>query len=71
MKRLIIALTVGMASTCAFALGWEVNVKMPDGKILTFEQGSPSSPDKSGMFLFRANGKSIAVHESNVWFIKK
>ena len=69
--KYIIALVVCMASTYAMALGWEVHVKMPDGKILVFEQGGASDPNKSGMYMFKANGKTFVVHASNVWFIKK
>lgn len=64
--KYIIALVVCMASTYAMALGWEVHVK-----ILVFEQGGASDPNKSGMYMFKANGKTFVVHASNVWFIKK
>lgn len=71
MKKLMIALLIIAASNCAMAFAFEVHVKMPDGKIITFEQGNAPGPDKDGMYRFKANGKLIVVHASNVWFIKK
>jgi hypothetical protein len=71
MKKLIIAALIAAASHCAMAAAFEVHVKMPDGKILVFEQAAAPGPDKDGMYRLKANGKLIVVHASNVWFIKK
>ena len=70
MKAFIAFFAVALACV-AHAGSIVVHIKMPDGKVLQFEDAKVSSPNRDGFFHFRVDGRSIWVHCSNVWFTKK
>lgn len=68
MKKLIFAIAA-FASIVANAAAYTVFVRLPSGKIHSFESMTIPAPDKYGRYTFRVEKTTIVVDSSHVWIM--